>query len=51
MTGRVVIRSTTPQGPVANDVNFLAAWRLEKGEWRFLAWQATKNPPPDSNKK
>jgi hypothetical protein len=51
MTGRVVIRSTTPQGPVANDVNFLAAWRLEKGAWRFLAWQATKNPPPDSTKK
>ena len=24
----------------------LAVWREEKGQWRFLAWQSNKVPPP-----
>ena len=46
MTGRVVIHSTNAKGKNQNDVNFLAVWRLERGQWRFLAWQAAKNLPP-----
>lgn len=51
MSGRVVIHSTDAQGPHQNDVIFLAVWREEKGRWRFLAWQATRNPPPAPAKK
>jgi len=46
MTGRVVIHSTNAKGKNQNDVNFLAVWRLEHGQWKFLAWQAAKNLPP-----
>jgi hypothetical protein len=27
-------------------LSFLAAYRLEKGAWRFLAWQSCKMPEP-----
>jgi hypothetical protein len=27
-------------------LSFLAAYRLEKGSWRFLAWQSCKMPEP-----
>ena len=46
MSGRVVIHSTNAKGKNQNDVNFLAVWRLEQGQWKFLAWQAAKNLPP-----
>ena len=26
-------------------LSFLAVWREEKGQWRFLAWQSCKLPP------
>ena len=48
MTGRVVIHSNTAKGKNQNDVTFLAVWRLEQGRWRFLAWQAAKNPPAEA---
>lgn len=50
MTGRVVIHSSGAKGRNENDVNFLAVWREEKGRWRFLAWQAGKNPPAGAAK-
>lgn len=50
MTGRVVIHSRNAKGQTANDVNFLAVWREENGRWRFLAWQACKNPPAEPAK-
>ena len=28
------------------NLSFLAAYRLEKGTWRFLAWQSCKLPDP-----
>lgn len=46
MSGRVVIHSTNAKGKNQNDVNFLAVWRLEHGQWKFLAWQAAKNLTP-----
>src|SRR3954471_22814392 len=45
MTGRVVIHASNDGEKVINDLNFLAVWREEGGQWRFLAWQSCKNPP------
>lgn len=47
MKGRVLVhmKSKANGDKVTNDVNYLAVWREEKGKWRFLAWQACKNPP------
>ena len=28
------------------NISFLAAYRFEKGAWRFLAWQSAKLPEP-----
>jgi ketosteroid isomerase-like protein len=51
MTGRALIQSSGASGLQKNDLNFLAVWREEKGEWRFLAWQSCKNPPAETAKK
>jgi hypothetical protein len=45
MTGRVHIRAVTGDTTADSVFSILAAWRLEKGEWRFLAWQSCKLPP------
>jgi hypothetical protein len=50
MTGRVLIHSANNGQKVENDLNFLAVWREENGQWRFLAWQSCKNPPPTAAK-
>lgn len=47
MSGRVVIHASNAGQKVINDLNFLAVWREEGGQWRFLAWQSCKNPPPE----
>jgi hypothetical protein len=46
MTGRGLIHSANNGQKVENDLNFLAVWREENGQWRFLAWQSNKVPPP-----
>ncbi len=48
MTGRVVIHASNDGQKAINDLNFLAVWREEGGQWRFLAWQSCRNPPPVS---
>ncbi len=45
MTGRVRIRAATAEGEMENVLSFLAVWREENGQWRFLAWQSCKLPP------
>jgi hypothetical protein len=45
MTGRVHIRAISGANTTDSVLSFLAAWRLEKGQWRFLAWQSCKLPP------
>ena len=45
MTGRVLIHSRNAQGGHDLDLNFLAVWREERGQWRFLSWQSCANPP------
>ena len=53
MRGRVLVHMTNKQTKekVANDINYLAVWREEKGVWRFLSWQAARNLPPAATKK
>src|SRR4051812_23783641 len=46
MTGRAHVNATTAAaGPMENYLSFLAVWREEKGQWRFLAWQSCKLLP------
>jgi hypothetical protein len=45
MTGRVHIRAISGGNTNDNVLSFLAAWRLEKSQWRFLAWQSCRLPP------
>ena len=47
MTGRTRVKTANAAGTLSESVlGFLAVWRLEKGQWRFLAWQSCKLPPP-----
>jgi len=46
MMGRARIRVSSPDGPVDNNLSYLAVWRQENSQWRFLAWQSCKLPPP-----
>ena len=45
MTGRTHIKAVSAQGEMDSVLSYLAVWRLEEGEWRFLAWQSCKLPP------
>ncbi len=46
MTGRAHIKANTEKGVSDGTLGFLAVWREEKGQWRFLAWQSCKFPAP-----
>lgn len=46
MKGRSIIMAGPPGQPNRIDLNYLAVWREEGGQWRFLAWQSCRNPPP-----
>ena len=46
MTGRTHINVTNATGATDMTLNFLAVWREENGQWRFLAWQSCKLPGP-----
>lgn len=45
MSGRVKVHVQTPTTEITATLLFLGAWKLEKGAWRFLAWQSCKIPP------
>jgi hypothetical protein len=45
MTGRTHLQVTSAKGTMDSVLSFLAVWREEKGQWRFLAWQSCKIPP------
>lgn len=45
MTGKVHINATSATGVTDSVLSFLAVWREENGQWRFLAWQSCKLPP------
>ncbi len=45
MTGQARVQAITASGQMDSVLAFLAVWREEKGQWRFLAWQSCKLPP------
>ena len=45
MAGRFDVKAVVKGNAAESTISFLAVWRLEKGEWRFLAWQSCKIPP------
>jgi ketosteroid isomerase-like protein len=44
MTARARIKSESAGGVSEGVLSALAVWRLEKGRWRFLAWQSCRIP-------
>lgn len=50
MKGRVLVTVRANQQKNELDLAYLAVWREEGGQWRFLAWQSCKNPPADAAK-
>jgi ketosteroid isomerase-like protein len=44
MSGRVRVKAETGGALMDNVLSFLAVWRQEQGEWRFLAWQSCRLP-------
>jgi hypothetical protein len=47
MSGRVLVKVRTGEQKLSIDLNYLAVWRQEKGKWRFLSWQSSRNPVPE----
>ena len=45
MTGRFEVQATVDGTTVTSTIGYLAVWRLEQGQWKFLAWQSCKIPP------
>ena len=46
MTGRAAFKSANNGQPTDLYLGFLAVWREENGQWRFLGWQSCKVPEP-----
>lgn len=45
MAGRFDVKAVVKGNAAESTISFLAVWRLEKGDWKFLAWQSCKVPP------
>ncbi len=45
MTGRARIQVASATGGMEATLSYLAVWREESGQWRFLAWQSCRLPP------
>ncbi len=46
MTGSAKLKIVNETGSIEPTLAFLAVWRLESGQWRFLAWQSCKLAAP-----
>lgn len=46
MTGSTKLKLGLESGTIEPILGFLAVWRLENGQWHFLAWQSCKLPTP-----
>ena len=46
MAGRTLVEVRTGEQKQSLDLSYLAVWRKENGQWRFLAWQSARNPAP-----
>ena len=45
MAGRFNVKAVVKGNAAESTIGYLAVWRLEKGEWKFLAWQSCRIPP------
>jgi hypothetical protein len=45
MAGRLEVQAVVDGISMTTGISYLAVWRLEKGQWKFLAWQSCKIPP------
>lgn len=45
MAGRFDVKAVVKGNAAESTIGYLAVWRLEKGEWKFLSWQSCKIPP------
>jgi hypothetical protein len=45
MAGRFDVKAVVKGNAAESTIGYLAVWRLEKGAWKFLAWQSCKIPP------
>jgi hypothetical protein len=45
MAGRLEVQAVVDGVSMTTGISYLAVWRLEKGQWKFLAWQSCKIPP------
>ena len=50
MAGRFDVKAVVKGNAADSTISFLAVWHLEKGEWKFLAWQSCKIPPATPSK-
>ncbi len=44
VVGQARVQTESAAGKMDNVLSYLAVWREEKGQWRFLAWQSCKLP-------
>jgi hypothetical protein len=44
MSGRALVKVSTPDGEIESVLSFLAVWQEFNGKWRFRAWQSCKIP-------
>lgn len=44
MTGRVHVKVEAGTNKLDSVLSYMAVWRLENGNWKFLAWQSCKVP-------
>lgn len=45
-SGKARIKVVNATGPMIVHLSYLATWREENGQWRFLAWQSARLPQP-----
>ena len=45
MAGRLEVQAIVDGVSMTTGISYLAVWRLEKGQWKFFAWQSCKIPP------
>lgn len=50
MAGRLEVQAIVDGVSMTTGISYLAVWRLEKGQWKFLAWQSCKIPPATAAK-
>lgn len=48
VAGQARFRTESANGKMDSVLSYLAVWRLENGQWRFLAWQSCRLPVPEN---